>query len=71
MANMQGEHSDMMYIVESGVVTCHMDFLRLQHRMQLPAVSREILAVAPVRYKSAATMKQLLKKCMVLSGCRP
>lgn len=55
MATMQGEHSDMMYIVESGVVTCHMDFLRLQHRMQLPAVSREILAVAPVRYKSAAT----------------
>ena len=47
---MQGEHSEMMYIVESGVVTCHMDFLRLQHRMQLPAVSKEILAVAPVRY---------------------
>ncbi|KAL3148948.1 hypothetical protein ABBQ32_001807 [Trebouxia sp. C0010 RCD-2024] len=45
----QGEHSEMMYIVESGVVTCHMDFLRLQHRMQLPAVSKEILAVAPVR----------------------
>ena len=48
--HVQGEHSDMMYIVESGVVTCHMDFLRLQHRMQLPAVSKEILAVAPVRF---------------------
>lgn len=47
---MQGEDSDVMYIVESGVVTCHMDFLRLQHRMQLPAVSKDVLAVAPVRY---------------------
>ena len=38
-----------MFIVESGVVTCHMDFLRLHHRMQLPTVSQDILAVAPVR----------------------
>ena len=46
---MQGEHSDVMFVVESGVVTCHMDFLRLHHRMQLPAVSKDVLAVAPVR----------------------
>jgi len=45
----QGEHSDVMFIVESGVVTCHMDFLRLHHRMQLPTLSQDVLAVAPVR----------------------
>ena len=48
----------MMYVVESGIVTCHMDFLRLQHRMQLPAVSKEVLAVAPVRYKLAGTKRR-------------
>ena len=46
---MQGGHSDVMFIVESGVVTCHMDFLRLHHRMQLPTLSQDVLAVAPVR----------------------
>ena len=38
-----------MFIVESGVVTCHMDFLRLHHRMHLPPLSQDVLAVAPVR----------------------
>ena len=49
VAALQGEHSDVMFIVESGVVTCHMDFLRLHHRMQLPTLSQDVLAVAPVR----------------------
>ena len=55
--DVQGEHSDVMYVVESGVITCHVDFLRLHHRMRLPAVSHEMLAVAPVRYSPAAAAR--------------
>ncbi len=55
-----------MFIVESGVVTCHMDFLRLHHRMHLPAVSHDILAVAPVR--SATPAPLLLRLSVFMAG---
>lgn len=55
----QGEHSDIMYIVESGVITCHVDFLRLHHRMRLPVLSQDVLAVAPVRYTACRALTSL------------
>ena len=61
---MQGEHSDVMFIVESGVVTCHMDFLRLHHCMQLPTLSQDVLAVAPVR---SDTPFVTCKACFIVS----
>ncbi|KAA6425635.1 MAG: Sulfate Permease Family [Trebouxia sp. A1-2] len=71
----QGEHSDVMFIVESGVVTCHMDFLRLHHRMQLPALSQDVLAVAPVRAsfeqmaQQAPKLLNLLQTIILRSTC--
>ena len=54
--SLQGGNSDVMYVVESGIVTCHVDFLRLHHRMRLPSVSQDVLAVAPVRYPVASSI---------------
>ena len=59
--HVQGEHSDVMFIVESGVITCHVDYLRLHHRMRLPVLSQDVLAVAPGRYS-------LLRSCIIATN---
>ena len=66
---MQGGNSDVMYVVESGIVTCHVDFLRLHHRMRLPSVSQDVLAVAPVRYPSVySTCSKMYQAYLALHG---
>ena len=40
----QGEEADALYVVQSGVITCDMDFLALSSRQHLQQVSKQVTA---------------------------
>ena len=40
----QGEEADALYVVQSGIITCDMDFLALSTRQHLQQVSKQVTA---------------------------
>ncbi len=52
---MQGDEADALYVVQSGVITCDMDFLALSTRQHLQQVSKQVTAdcTGLVQHRSA------------------
>ena len=43
----QGQEADALYVVQSGIITCDMDFLALSTRQHLQQVSKQVTADCP------------------------